>query len=294
MNPLEILRDPHTPIWRVEEVLMQHPDLLEPTFGQDRFGNPEPGSPAYTLLKRHDLSVLCLQAIANIRHAVLPLGLPQHPSITPDMLEQIALKHLATLEQHRSTALPDKTMFEVHQHFFEQHQGIVFTDDTPTDMLPNPFEMLQAERFWQVGYRQIGLWQLHMIHTMLTDVCIHPKLSPSAQTMLLNELCNTVLSPYQLGQISKSGHELLPKLISASFERYLVQLQTSKHRAWVLRDLTDFAGLGALHPTNQNRLLEVLSRHELTLHHQITLSFSPHPALKALAKGIDGTQYRIF
>jgi hypothetical protein len=274
MNPLEVLRDPHTPIWRVEEVLHQHPDLLEPTFGKDRFGNPQPDSPAYTLLERRDLSVVCLQAITNIRHAILPLGLISHPNITADILEQVALKHLATLEQHRNTALEDKTLLEIQP--------------------PNLLESLQAERFWRVGYRQIGLWELQAIHTMLTDVCIHPKLGLSAQTMLMLELCKTVLSPYQLGKIGKTQHELLPVLIAANLEVYLAQLETTTHHTWLLRDLCDFAGMHALQPADQRRLLAVLLRFDLTLRHKIALSFSPHPALKALADGIDGTQYRVF
>jgi hypothetical protein len=294
MNPLEVLRDPHTPIWRVEEVLHQHPDLLEPTFGKDRFGNPVPDSPAYELLKRNDLSLICLQAIANIRHAILPLGLLEQPNITPDILEQIMVKNLLTLEQHRNGTLEDNTILETRQNFLEQNQGVVFHEDTPIDMLPNLLDLLQLERFWQVGYRQIGLWELQIIHTMLTDVCIHPKLSPSAQTMLLNELCRTVLSPYQLTRISKTQHELFPVLIAASLEVYLAQLETSEHQAWVLRDISDFAGLEALQAADQKRLLAVLLRHELTLRHKISLSLSPHPALKALAEGIDGTQYRVF
>jgi hypothetical protein len=273
-SPLELLRDPHTPIWRVEEVLHQHPDLLEPKFRKDRFGNPEPDSPAYNLLKRNDLSLICLQAIANIRHAILPLELPRHPNINPDILEQVALKHLATLEQHRNPALEDKTPLDTQS--------------------PNLLELLQAERFWRVGYRQIGLWELQAIHTMLTDVCIHPKLGSSVQTMLMLELCKTVLSPYQLGEIGKAQHELLPLLIAANLEVYLAQLETTPHHTWLLRDLCDFAGLPALQPTDQQRLLAVLLRFDLTLRHKISLSFSPHPALKALADGIDGTQYRVF
>jgi hypothetical protein len=294
MSPLELLRDPRTPTWHIEQVLIQHPNLLEPTFGKDWFGNPKPDSPAYVLLERRDLSVVCLQAIANIRHAILPLGLPEHPNITPDILEEIVVKHLATLEQHKNLALPDNTVLEMRQKFFQEHQEIVFTDDTPIDMCPNLLELLEAERFWRVGYRQIELWQLQSIHTMLTDVAIHPKLSPSAQTMLLSELCNTVLSPYQLGRIAKSHHKLLPTLISASVERYVAQLATTTHPLWLLRDLSDFSGLAALHPSDQNRLLEVLSGHNLTLYHKIALSFSPHPVLKDLAQGIDGTKYRVF
>jgi hypothetical protein len=294
MNPLEVLRDPHTPIWRVEEVLLQQPELLEPTFGKDRFSNPQPDSPAYNLLERRDLSVGCLQAIANICHAILPLGLTSHPNITADILEQIAIKHLATLEQHRNNRLEDDTLLETRQNFLEQNQGIVFNEITPIDMLPNLLDLLQLERFWQVGYRQIGLWELQIIHTMLTDLCIHPKLSPSAQTMLLNELCRTVLSPYQLTRISKTQHQLLPVLIAANLEVYLAQLETNEHRAWVLRDISDFAGLDALQAADQKRLLVVLSRHQLTLRHKVSLSLSPHPILKALAEGIDGTQYRVF
>jgi hypothetical protein len=294
MNPLEVLRDPHTPIWRVEEVLIQHPELLEPTFGKDRFGNLKPDSPAYSLLKRRDLSVVCLQAIANIRHAILPLGLLEQPNISPEILEQIAIKHLATLEQHRNSRLEDNRLLETRQNFLEQNQGIVFNETTPSDMLPNLLDLLQLERFWQVGYRQIGLWELEIIHTMLTDLCIHPKLGPSAQTMLISELCKTVLSPYQLTRISKTQHQLLPVLIAANLEVYLAQLKTCEHRAWVLRDISDFAGLEALPTADQQRLLAVLLRHELTLRHKISLSLSPHPALKALAEGIDGTQYRVF
>jgi hypothetical protein len=294
MNPLEVLRDPHTPIWRVEEVLLQQPELLEPTFGKDRFSNPQPDSPAYNLLERRDLSVGCLQAIANICHAILPLGLTSHPNITADILEQIAIKHLATLEQHRNNRLEDDTLLETRQNFLEQNQGIVFNEITPIDMLPNLLDLLQLERFWQVGYRQIGLWELQAIHTMLTDVCIHPKLGLSAQTMLMLELCKTMLSPYQLGEIGKTQHEFLPVLIAANLEIYLAQLETTKHHTWLLRDLCDFAGLPALQPTDQQRLLAVLLRFDLTLRHKISLSFSPHPALKALADGIDGTQYRVF
>jgi hypothetical protein len=294
MNPLEVLRDSHTPIWRVEEVLIQHPELLEPTFGKDRFGNPVPDSPAYSLLERRDLSVGCLQAIANICYAILPLGLTSHPNITPDILEQIMVKNLLTLEQRRNGTIEDNKLLETRQNFLEQNQGVVFDEITPIDMLPNLLDLLQLERFWQVGYRQIGLWELQIIHTMLTELCIHPKFSPSAQTLLLNELCKTVLSPYQLTEISKTQHELFPVLIAASLEVYLAQLETTTHPAWVLRDLSDFSELAALQPTDQGRLLEVLLRYPLTLRHKISLSFSPHPSLKALAEGIDGTEYRVF